>query len=46
MEGKTYLEFWGSHVKMPDTLLPCEVPDIIEHLIPYDLSLGINFEMN
>lgn len=45
MEGKTYLEFWGSHVKMPDALLPCEMPDIIEHSIPYDLSLGINFEM-
>ncbi|MCV0391942.1 MAG: hypothetical protein K5790_01465 [Nitrosopumilus sp.] len=46
MEGRTYIEFWGSHVKMPDALLPCEVPDIIEHSISYDLSLGINFERN
>ena len=46
MEGKTYLEFWGSHVRMPDTLLPCDIPEIIEHSIPYDLSLGINFEMD
>ena len=46
MEGKTYVEFWGSHVKMPDSLLPCPMPELIEHSIPYDLSLGINFGMN
>ncbi len=44
MDGKTYLEFWGSHVRIPDALLPCELPDLIEHSIPYDLNLGINFD--
>lgn len=44
MEGKTYLEFWGSHVRMSDALLPCQMPDIIEHSIQYDLSLGVNFD--
>jgi len=43
MNGKTYLEFWGSHVRIPDTLLPCQMPDLIEHSIQYDLSLGVNF---
>ena len=28
MEGKTYLEFWGTHVTMPDKLLPCEMPQM------------------
>ena len=46
MEGKTYIEFWRSHVRMPDALFPCDIPDIIEHSIPYDLSLGIHFEMD
>lgn len=44
MEGRTYIEFWGSHVKMPDSLLPCKTPEIIEHSISYDQSLGIIFE--
>ncbi|MGY5148782.1 MAG: hypothetical protein ACW9W3_01830 [Candidatus Nitrosopumilus sp. bin_68KS] len=46
MGGKTYLEFWGSHVRMPDTLLPCKMPDMVEHSIPYDLSLGTSFKMD
>ena len=44
MEGRTYIEFWGSHVEMPDSLLPCQMPELIEHSIQYDLSLGITFE--
>ncbi|BDQ30472.1 hypothetical protein NZNM25_08850 [Nitrosopumilus zosterae] len=44
IDGQTYIEFWGSHVKMPDALLPCQMPELIEHSIPYDLSLGIQFE--
>jgi hypothetical protein len=46
LDGTTYIEFWGRHVSMPDSLLPCEMPELIEHSISYDLSLGINFEMN
>ena len=46
MEKRTYIEFWGSHVEMPDSLLPCQMPELIEHSIPYDLSLGINFELD
>ena len=44
IEGLTYLEFWGTHVTMPDDLLPCEMPELIEHSLPVDLRLGINFE--
>jgi len=44
LDGTTYIEFWGSHVTMPDSLLPCQMPELIEHSISYDLSLGINFE--
>jgi len=46
LDGTTYIEFWGSHVTMPDSLLPCELPELIEHSISYDLNLGINFEIN
>ncbi len=45
LDGITYIEFWGSHVTMPDALLPCEIPELIEHSIPPDLSLGIDFEV-
>jgi len=43
MEGKTYLEFWGTHVDMPDELLPCKMPELIQHSLPVDLRLGIDF---
>ncbi len=43
LEGDTYIEFWGSHIAMPDKLLPCEMPELIEHSIPFDYSLGIDF---
>lgn len=43
LEGKVYVEFWGSHVTMPEQLLPCEMPDLIEHSIPFDYSIGIDF---
>lgn len=45
LDGTTYIEFWGSHVIMPDNLLPCEMPDLIEHSLPMDLSLGIEFDI-
>lgn len=44
LDGTTYIEFWGSHVTMPDSLLPCQLPELIKNSIQYDLSLGINFE--
>jgi len=43
LEDKTYVEFWGSHVAMPEQLLPCVMPDLIQHTIPIDYSLGIDF---
>lgn len=44
LEEKTYVEFWGSHVAMPDELLPCDMPNLIEHSIPFDYILGIDFD--
>jgi len=46
MEGKTYLEFWGTHVTMPDELLPCKMPELIEHSLLVDLRLGVDFGEN
>ena len=43
LEGKTYVEFWGTHVTMPDELLPCEMPELIQYSLPVDLRLGIDF---
>lgn len=43
MEGKMYFEFWGTHVTMPDELLPCKMPELIQHSLPVDLRLGIDF---
>ena len=45
LDGTTYIEFWGPHIVMPDNLLPCEMPDLIEHSLEMDLSLGIEFDM-
>ena len=45
LNGITYIEFWGVHVTMPDKLIPCQMPELIEHSLPVDLSLGIKFEM-
>ena len=44
LDEKTYLEFWGTHVTLPDELLPCKMPDLIQNSLPIDLSLGIDFE--
>ena len=43
MAGKTYFEFWGTHVTLPDELLPCKMPDLIQHSLRIDLSYGIDF---
>ena len=43
IDRKIYIEFWGSHVEMPDELLPCEMPELIQYTIPIDYSLGIDF---
>ena len=43
MEEKTFLEFWGTHVTMPDKLLPCKMPDLIQYSLPANLGLGISF---
>jgi len=43
LEGQTYLEFWGTHVTMPDELLPCDMSDLIQHSLSVDLRLGIDF---
>ena len=43
IERQTYFEFWGTHVDMPDELLPCEMPELIEQSLPVDLRLGIDF---
>ncbi len=43
MEEKTYLEFWGTHVTMPDKLLPCKMPDLISHSLSVNLGSGISF---
>jgi hypothetical protein len=43
LDHKIYIEFWGSHVTMPDELLPCEMPELIQYTIPIDYSLGIDF---
>jgi len=44
IDRKIYIEFWGSHVTMPDELLPCEMPELIQNSIPFEYSLGIDFE--
>jgi len=46
LDGTTYVEFWGIHVTMPDELLPCEMPDLIQHTLQIDLSIGIDFDMD
>ena len=46
LEGKTYVEFWGTHVTMPDALLPCKMPELIQYSLPIDLRLGIDFREN
>jgi hypothetical protein len=38
-----YFEFWGTHVDMPDELLPCEMPELIEQSLSVDLRLGVDF---
>ncbi len=43
IEEKRYFEFWGTHVDLPDELLPCNMPELIQHSLPVDLRLGINF---
>ena len=46
LDGITYIEFWGSHVTIPDSLLPCDMPALIENSVHRDLSLGIDFNLN
>ncbi|WP_420545505.1 hypothetical protein [Nitrosopumilus sp.] len=43
MEGQRFIEFWGTHVDMPDELLPCKMPELIEQSLSVDLRLGISF---
>jgi hypothetical protein len=43
LEGKTYVEFWGTHVTLPEELIPCKMPEMIQHSLPIDLRLGIDF---
>ena len=43
MEEETYLEFWGTHVTMPDKLLPCKMPELIQYSLPVNLGLEISF---
>ena len=43
MEGQRYIEFWGTHVDMPDELLPCQMPELIKQSLLVDLRLGIDF---
>ena len=43
IEGQRYIEFWGTHVDMPDELLPCQMPELIEQSLLVDLRLGIDF---
>ena len=46
LDNTTYVEFWGTHVTMPDELLPCKMPELLHHSIPIDLSTGIDFDRN
>ena len=43
VEEQRYIEFWGTHVDMPDKLLPCKMPELIEQSLSVDLRTGINF---
>jgi len=43
MEGQRYIEFLGTHVDMPDELLPCQMPELIKQSLLVDLRLGIDF---
>ena len=43
IEEQRYIEFWGTHVDMPDELLPCQMPELIEQSLLVDLRLGIDF---
>ena len=43
IEGQRYIEFWGTHVDMPEELLPCRMPELIEQSLLVDLRLGIDF---
>ena len=43
IEEQRYIEFWGTHVDMPDELLPCQMPELIEQSFLVDLRLGIDF---
>ena len=43
IEDQRYFEFWGTHVDMPDELLPCEMPELIEQSLSVDLRWGIDF---
>ena len=43
IEEITYIEFWGTHVDMPDELLPCEMPELIEQSLLVDFRWGIDF---
>ena len=43
IEEQRYIEFWGTHVDMPDELLPCKMPELIEQSLLVDLRLGIDF---
>ena len=43
IEDRRYLEFWGTHVDMPNELLPCQMPELIKQSLLVDLRLGIYF---
>ena len=43
IEEQRYFELWGTHVDMPEELLPCEMPELIEQSLSVDLRTGINF---
>ena len=43
IEEQRYFEFWGTHVDMPDELLPCQMPELIEQSLAVDIRLGIDF---
>ena len=43
IDEQIFIEFWGTHVDMPDELLPCQMPELIEQSLSVDLRLGISF---
>lgn len=45
LEGIIYVEFWGRHVTMPDELLPCKMPELIQQTLPLDLRMGVDWKL-